>query len=120
MGSDGGENGEVWTRERCYIREIVNDPAIGQFSLAEARVEPGITTERHRLDVDEWYVLVRGEGTVTVGDAPPRAVKVGDVVPIPAGTSQQIENTGDSDLVFQCICLPRFTSASYEPLPERS
>ena len=66
MVNDDGENGEIWTRERCYIREIVNDPEIQQFSLAEARVEPGTTTELHRLDVDEWYVLVRGEGSVTV------------------------------------------------------
>ena len=115
--NDGsGDRDEFWIRERCYIRELVNDPAITEFSLAEARVEPGVTTERHRLGVDEWYLILEGSGTVSVGDDAPRHVSAGDVVTIPAGTPQQIENSGDSDLRFQCICLPRFTPDCYEPL----
>ena len=104
------------TRERCYIREIVNDAEIAAFSLAEARVEPGVLTELHSLAVDEWYVIVEGHGTVMVGDAAPREVGPGDVVAIPAATPQQIRNTGSGDLKFQCICLPRFTPAAYTPL----
>ena len=107
---------EFRTRERCYMRELVNDESIGAFSLAAARVEPGVVTELHRLSVDEWYVISSGEGRVTVGDSGPVAVASGDVVQIPAGTAQQIENTGSEDLVFECICLPRFTPACYEPL----
>lgn len=107
---------EKWTRERCHIREIVNDPAIGRFSLAEARVEPGVTTELHRLGVDEWYVIVAGEGVVEVGAAAPRRVAPGDVVAIPAGVPQRIRNTGRGDLRFQCLCLPRFTPETYEAL----
>jgi mannose-6-phosphate isomerase-like protein (cupin superfamily) len=40
----------------------------------------------------------------------------GDVVVIPAGVPQQISNDGDSDLVFYCICTPRFRKAKYEAL----
>ena len=111
-----GHGRESWTRERCYIRELVNDPGISAFSLAEARVEPGIRTELHRLAVDEWYVITGGSGLMEVGDEPPCAVGPGDVVEIPAGTPQRIRNTGDEDLLFQCICLPRFTVNSYESL----
>lgn len=111
-----GRPDERWTRERCFIRELVNDPSIHQFSLAEARVEPGVRTELHRLSVDEWYVITAGEGLVEVGKAPPRAVAAGDVVVIPAGTPQRIENTGAGDLRFQCVCLPRFTAGAYEGL----
>ncbi len=107
---------EQWTRERCYIREIVNDPAIERFSLAEARVEPGVTTELHRLGVDEWYVIIAGTGVVEVGDADARPVAAGDIVAIPAGLPQRIRNTGRGDLRFQCICLPRFTPETYEAL----
>ena len=73
-------------------------------------------TELHSLAVDEWYVIVTGQGTVMVGDAAARDVGPGDVVTIPAGTPQQIRNTGAGDLRFQCICLPRFTPAAYTPL----
>jgi len=108
--------GEFWTRERCFIREIVNNPDIRDFSLAETRVEPGVRTELHKLSVDEWYVITSGEGLMEVGEAPSRAVGPGDIVAIAAGTSQRIRNTGQSDLKFQCICLPRFTADAYEAL----
>jgi mannose-6-phosphate isomerase-like protein (cupin superfamily) len=43
-------------------------------------------------------------------------VHPGDVVVIPAGTQQQITNEGTSDLVFYCVCSPRFTPGSYTSL----
>ena len=110
-----GNDREYWIRERCFIRELVNDADIRDFSLAEARVEPGIRTELHKLSVDEWYVMSSGSGLVEVGGEKVE-VKPGDIVRIPAGTPQRIRNTGEDDLVFQCICLPRFTADSYESL----
>ena len=109
---------ETWTRERCYITELVNEDSIGAFSLAIARVEPGVTTEWHRLSVDEWYVIRLGQGRMEVGDEAPRLVAEGDIVSIRKGVPQRITNTGDTDLVFECICLPRFTPEAYEPLAE--
>ncbi|MDZ7644703.1 MAG: cupin domain-containing protein [Woeseiaceae bacterium] len=109
---------EVLTRERCFITELLNDPAAPQVSLARCRVPPGVTTERHRLTVDEWYVVAAGTGSMQVGDTTPFDVGPGDAVAIPAGTSQCITNTGPHDLVFQCLCTPRFTPAAYVPLPD--
>lgn len=109
---------EFETRERCFVRELVNDPAIGAFSLAEIRVEPGVTTELHRLTVDEWYVIRRGRGRVEVDGRAPISVGPGDIVAIPAGASQRILNDGVADLVFESVCLPRFTTATYEPLDD--
>jgi mannose-6-phosphate isomerase-like protein (cupin superfamily) len=43
-------------------------------------------------------------------------VRPGDVVVIPAGVAQSIANTSARDLVFYCICTPRFTPACYEAL----
>lgn len=107
---------EVLTRERCYIRERINDPAIRDFSLADCRVPPGITTELHRLDVNEWYLIVHGRGSMEVGGNPAFEVGPGDTVSIPQGVSQRIRNIGDADLELQCICIPRFTASAYEPL----
>ncbi len=113
-----GDQREFWIRERCYIREIVNTPDIRDFSIAETRVEQGVTTELHKLGVKEWYIISRGTGLVEVDGKPGQDVLPGDVVEIPAGTPQRITNTGNADLVFQCVCLPRFTPDCYESLEQ--
>ena len=51
-----------------------------------------------------------------VGDDAPFEVAVRDCVQIPAGAAQQITNPGDDDLVFLCICMPRFQASAYRPL----
>lgn len=108
--------GERYTRERCYIRELVNAPTRPDASLAHCRVAPGVLTERHALSVDEWYLVIAGRGRMHLGDDDPFEVTAGDTVAIPAGTAQQIRNTGDEDLCFHCLCMPRFTTGSYTPL----
>lgn len=106
----------IFTAERCFIRELVNSVQHPHASLAHCRVEPGVLTERHRLSVDEWYVLLSGRGEMSLGDATPFEVVAGDTLFIPAGTPQQIRNTGDDDLCFHCLCQPRFTPACYQGL----
>ena len=108
---------EFMTPERCRILEVWNDPNDPSVSIARARVAAGISTQLHRLrDVDERYVVVEGSGIVQVGDLSKETVGPGDIVVIPAGTSQQITNVGHSDLVFLCICSPRFSPNCYEAL----
>ena len=106
---------EYYTEERCHIRELSNIARDSAVSLAQARVEPGVVTRRHRLKgISERYVIVQGEGRVEVGALPPRTVGPGDVVIIPPGCPQRIANTGGGDLVFLAICSPRFVQAAYE------
>lgn len=111
---------EFPTRERCFVRELVNKPSVPGASVAECRVEPGVTTELHRLSVAEWYLLRRGEGLMEVGGEEPFRVGPGDIVSIPAGVSQRIRNTSDDDLVFDCLCVPRFTPDCYESLEKQA
>ena len=103
---------EYLTPERCYIAENHSDPAV---SIARATVKPKVTTKAHHLKngVQEIYIITKGKGKVTVGDLPPVEVTVGDVVVIPPLTSQKITNTGKTDLIFYCICTPRFTEQCY-------
>ena len=115
-----GSAGYAWTGERCYIRELINTDSVPEFSLADARVEPGVVTELHSLSVREWYYIKRGTGLMEIDGEPPIEVGPGDTVEIPAGVSQRITNTGDEDLLLQCVCLPRFTPDCYrslEPAP---
>jgi mannose-6-phosphate isomerase-like protein (cupin superfamily) len=107
---------EFSTPERCSILESWNDESDRAVSIARARVEPGVTTQLHTVTVDERYLIVEGRGVVAIGDLADEEVRPGDVVVIPAGTPQQITNTGTVDLVFYCVCSPRFTSEGYAAL----
>ncbi|MDX1515304.1 MAG: cupin domain-containing protein [Woeseiaceae bacterium] len=107
---------EILTRERCYISELVNRDTLPDVSLARARVAPGVTTERHALTVLEWYVIESGGGLVEVGERAPQRVGPGDSVEIPPDCEQRITNDGTEDLLFLCVCVPRFTPDCYTPL----
>ncbi len=110
---------EFWTPERCFILELSNNPLDPEVSIARARVEPAVTTQLHRLNgIAERYVVTSGEGVMHVGDEPPTAVAPGSVVWVPDGVRQRITNTGDSDLVFLCVCTPRYFEGAYEALGE--
>ena len=113
---NAGSKEELWTGERCFIRELINIESIADFSLAVSRVEAGVTTELHSLSVREWYYIVEGSGLMEVGGGPQIEVGPGDTVEIPAGVSQRITNTGKDDLRLQCVCLPRFTADCYRSL----
>ena len=102
---------EYSTSERCFVVENYCNELV---SIARARVNPGETTVAHHLKgIAEIYLISRGKGKVKVGNLPPTEVAAGDVVVIPAGVSQKITNTGKTDLIFHCICTPRFTSDCY-------
>lgn len=105
---------EQWIREDCFISELWNQPEDEKVSIALARVRKGIKTKSHYLDgIDERYLIIAGKGRVEVDDLPPTDVETGDLVVIPAGKHQRIENTGNTDLLFYCICTPRFKDDDY-------
>lgn len=108
---------EFETAERCSILEVSNDPEDPNVSIARARVEPGITTEWHKLkDTAERYLIISGQGRVEIGALNATDVSEGDVVRIPADMRQRMTNTGNVDLIFYAICTPRFTPDCYQAL----
>ena len=108
---------EYETPERCLILKIWDNDRDGAVSVARATVKPGVTTQPHRLrGVDERYLIIQGTGLVRVGEMTSDKVGPSDVVIIPEGTPQQISNVGDTDLVFYCVCTPRFSPDCYESL----
>jgi mannose-6-phosphate isomerase-like protein (cupin superfamily) len=112
---------ETFTEEGCFIAELHNTESDPTVSIARARVEPGVLTALHVVTVEERYLIEQGEGLMTLGDRPPFPVRPGDVIRIPAGLPQRIENRSSSDLVFLCVCTPRFDPRVYTRLePWRS
>lgn len=111
------ESTEFETQERCHIVEIHNNDADPNCSIARARVEPGVTTCLHKLaGIIERYIILSGQGEVMLDGNAPLSVSALDVVVIPEGVTQCITNTGSQDLIFICVCTPRFKQDSYSHL----
>lgn len=108
---------EFFTPERCHITEVMNPIENITFSIAQARVEPGVVTQLHALkETDEAYYILSGEGEMEVDGKILGKVKSGDVIWIPKEKSQRIKNVGMDDLIFLCICSPKFKVDVYENL----
>tara|TARA_B100000497_G_C7683725_1_gene413942 strand:+ start:175 stop:546 length:372 start_codon:yes stop_codon:yes gene_type:complete len=104
---------EYQTSERCSIIEIINSSGNENVSLAQARVAPGVITADHSLnETEEIYYILSGQG-IAIVDAIHHNMTKGDAIIIPKGVHQSIENTGKEDLVFLCICTPRFQQENY-------
>jgi mannose-6-phosphate isomerase-like protein (cupin superfamily) len=100
------------TPERCLVSEIWGDDRV---SIAQAIVKPKITTVAHHLSrVDEIYLIAGGKGKIAVEGLEETEVRKGDLIFIPSGSSQKITNIGKSDLVFYCVCTPRFVPECYK------
>jgi len=111
------ESEEFMTPEGCSILESWNSETDPAVSIARARVKPGVTTKLHRVrGSTERYLIISGSGIASIGDAKLERVGPGDVVVIPPGVTQKIQNDGQLDLIFYAICSPRFTQNAYEQL----
>jgi len=103
--------------EGCHIVEVANDSGDELVSIARATVRAGTTTALHCLrGISERYVIIAGIGRVELGGLTPIEVSAGDVVRIPPDTPQRIANIGADDLVFYCVCTPRFNHGCYVAL----
>ena len=108
---------EFYTDEKCYIKELLNGDEDPEMSFALARVEPGVTTVLHSLrGTSERYIVIAGMGKMEVGGLSPVVVSTGDLILIPPDTPQRITNIGTGDLIFCCICAPRFEPSIYVDL----
>lgn len=113
--SSYAEKVEYYFEEGCFITENWNQADDEACSIARARVPPEGHTQTHWLDgVEERYLIIQGQGLVYLADTQAREVGPGDVVIIPAGVRQSIQNTGPEDLIFYAICTPRFRPEVYQ------
>ena len=86
-----------------------------RYSLAHAIVPPNAASLKHRLRSGEVYYILSGRGEMHI-DSEQATVETGDVVEIPAGATQWIENTGGDDLAFLCIVDPAWQPQDEEIL----
>jgi len=92
------------------LREVLRPDDKGElqlrYSIAHAVVKPGEVSRPHKLETSsEVYFILEGQGVMHIGGES-AGVDTGQVVYIPPGAVQFIENTGESDLKFLCIVDP--------------
>lgn len=91
------------------IQEILhpkNDAIAIPYSLAHASLAKGEASISHVLQTStEVYFILEGTGRAYIGTEM-TSVQKGDLVFIPAGVKQYIENTGEIPLHFLCIVSP--------------
>ena len=108
------ERAEYPTAENVRILECWNRADDPLVSIARARLAAGESSEVHWLDgVDERFVILAGRGVLEAAGLAGQALAAGDVAFVPAGARQRLHNPGPGDLVFLCVCTPRFTSECY-------
>jgi mannose-6-phosphate isomerase-like protein (cupin superfamily) len=100
---------EITANDGCRLRELLHpdrDPGDLPYSLAVARLEPGGRTLPHRLTEEtEVYYILAGTGRIQVGEEL-EPVEAGDVVVVPSGVEQSIQNVGTGELRFLVTVSP--------------
>lgn len=101
------------TKDGSEIRELLShrNSMIRQQSLAEARLQPGQSTEEHyHAKTEEIYYITHGSGRMRI-DTELREVRTGDAIAIPPGKRHKLWNTGDEPLRLLCCCAPPYEHA---------
>lgn len=110
------------TKDGSEIRELLahRNSVIRNQSLAEARLEPGQTTDEHyHVRTEEIYYITHGTGRFRLDDEL-RDVRVGDAIAIPPGRRHKLWNTGAETLRLLCCCAPAYEHSDTiltEPAP---
>jgi len=78
-----------------------------QLAITIVDVEVGGKQRLHNHPEVQVYVIIAGEGKMTVGEET-QAVKTGDLIYIPTNQLHGIENTGDSILSYVSAATPAF------------
>jgi quercetin dioxygenase-like cupin family protein len=83
------------------------------LTVTWVEVEPGSSQVLHSHDPEQVYVVLAGEGRVTVGDDRERVV-AGDLVHIPSNTEHGVENTGEETLEYVSAATPTVPTEDLE------
>ena len=101
------------TKDGSEIRELLahRNSVIRNQSLAEARLQPGASTQEHyHPKIEEIYYITHGVGRMRIGTEE-REVKPGDAIAIPPGQRHKLWNTGPETLRLLCCCAPAYEHA---------
>ena len=87
------------------------------LTITRVEVEPGAEQVIHSHDPEQVYVILAGQGRMTVGGDTER-VEAGDLVHVPSKTDHGIENTGKEPLEYVSAATPAFPMAEVDEFYE--
>jgi oxalate decarboxylase/phosphoglucose isomerase-like protein (cupin superfamily) len=96
--------GEIVKDNEVY--QLKDNKTLNNLVLSSTKLYRGQSTRGHRHPgQEEVYFFVQGYGEMIVGneDDQPFTVKPGDVILIPDGAFHRVINTGEMNLVFNCV-----------------
>lgn len=102
--------------DHTILKEVLhpdNDGLALPYSLAQAYLEPGTRSKPHVLKSAELYIFRAGEGIIYV-EGKAQEVKGGELVLVPGGAEQYVENTGAEALDFWLIVSPAWRAEEEE------
>jgi len=102
--------------DHTILKEVLHpdkDAVDIPYSLAEAKIEVGRSSLPHALKSAELYLFLKGQGKIVVEEKE-QLVAAGDLVFVPPGASQYVENTGEKTLEFYCIVSPAWREEEEE------
>lgn len=88
------------------VYRVQDNRTLQRLVLSSTRLYAGQATRGHRHPgQEEVYFFVSGTGQMVVGDedSEPFDVRSGDVILIPDGAFHRVINTGDLDMLFNCV-----------------
>jgi len=106
------------TKDGSEIRSLLDlsNAPVRQQSLAEATLQPGGSTQKHRHPkTEEFYFVTQGAGRMEI-DGEFKDVGLGDAILIPAGAVHQITCTSAGPLKILCCCAPPYSHEDTELL----
>ncbi|MCB9367249.1 MAG: cupin domain-containing protein [Calditrichaeota bacterium] len=109
---------EFTAGDETRLREILHPDkaslALG-YSLAYAKVGPGVTSLLHKLRTSEVYYILKGRGKMEL-EGEETEVGPGDTIYIAPYSTQRITGLGPEDLEFLCIVDPAWREEDEEIL----
>jgi oxalate decarboxylase/phosphoglucose isomerase-like protein (cupin superfamily) len=96
--------GEVVKDNETYL--LKDNKTLNNLVLSSTKLYRGHSTRGHRhVGQEEVYFFCHGWGQMIVGeeDSEPFDVSPGDIVLIPDGAFHRVINTGDMNLIFNCV-----------------
>ena len=96
--------GEVVKDNEVYL--LKDNRTLNNLVLSSTKLYRGQSTRGHRhAEQEEIYFFVQGYGEMIVGNENDASflVKPGDIVLVPDGAFHRVINTGEMNLVFNCV-----------------
>lgn len=95
------------------ILQGTRDDPDTDLTVTWVEIEPGAEQVIHSHEPEQVYVLIAGEGVMTVAEER-RAVEAGDLIHVPPNAEHGIENTGSEPLEYVSAATPAFPESEVE------